>query len=185
MKRRVQLRMPRKTHRAWGAETLRCAVILSLLRGARGQSPCTLYEAEDATASNTDNPLRGPSKGWNHEGYTGSGFMDYGASSGDYLEWNVWANATWQADATWQANATWRYALSGNNRDLSLSVNGDTVTIPTVRFPGTEFSWRTYKNTTSVVVTLRSGSNTIRLTANGASGANLDSMTLCSWREQL
>ena len=147
--------------RSWGAATLRCAVVLSLLRDARGQSSCTpgLYEAEDAAAS-------GPKQESKHKGYTGSGFMDYAANFGDYLEWTVSASVPTRADATG------RYALARDyQRDLSLSMNG--VTIQTVSFPGIG-SWADYGNTTGVMVTLSSKSNTIRLTANGTSGGNLD-----------
>ena len=65
-----------------GAATLRCVVVTSLFRGARGQSPCATYEAEDAAAS-------GPNLMSNHEGFTGAGFMDYDAATEDFLEWTV------------------------------------------------------------------------------------------------
>jgi len=131
---------------------------LVLLVGGEASAASTVYEAEDATAS-------GPVFANNHPGYTGTGFMDYWNPSGDYLEWTV------TASSAARCQLRFRYALRTGNRPLEIRVNGAVVE-SSLSFPGTG-SWSTWR-TTSTFVELVSGTNTVRATAIGSSGANVD-----------
>ena len=124
---------------------------------------CGEYEAEDATAS-------GPQFESSHAGFSGTGFMDFVANDGEYLEWTVAASSTTFIHMNWQ------YALKYGSRNLQLSVNGETL--QEVAFPGSG-SWSTWTRTSSVSARLTEGSNTIRIASNGNSGANIDQMRVC------
>ena len=65
--------------------------------------------------------------------------------------------------------------LASGSRPLELKVNG-AVVAPHLLFPRTG-AWTTW-STASVVTTLKAGDNTIRLTATGASGPNVDALTV-------
>ena len=124
---------------------------------------CGEYEAEDATAS-------GPQFSVIHAGFSGTGFMDFVANDGEYLEWTV------AASSTTVITVDWRYALQYGSRNLGLSVNGDTL--QEVAFPASG-SWSTWTRTASVSATLTEGGNTIRIASIGNSGANVDQMRVC------
>ena len=124
---------------------------------------CGEYEAEDATAS-------GPQFESSHAGFSGTGFMDFVANDGEYLEWTVAASSTTFIHMNWQ------YALKYGSRNLQLSVNGETL--QEVAFPGSG-SWSTWTRTASVSATLTEGGNTIRIASIGNSGANVDQMRVC------
>ena len=69
-----------------------------------------------------------------------------------------------------------RYANgSTGDRPLEMKVNGS-VAQPTLAFPATG-AWTTWK-TVKVTVNLVAGANKVRLTAAGASGANMDALTV-------
>jgi uncharacterized delta-60 repeat protein len=122
------------------------------------------YEAEAATAR------VGAVVASNHPGYTGSGFVDFANASGDYVEWtiNVPSAGTYALD--------FRYANgSSAARPLELRVNG--VASPTRVAFGPTGSWATWRTATATA-TLSAGSNTIRITAVGSNGANVDSLTV-------
>jgi hypothetical protein len=122
-----------------------------------------VYQAESATRS-------GAVVSTANAGYTGSGFVDYVNSSGDFIEWTV--NATAAGSRTLE----FRYANGGNaDRPLEVKVNG-AVASARVSF-GTTGSWTTWK-TVRITVTLLAGDNKIRLSATGSSGPNVDSLTL-------
>ncbi|HYO93692.1 MAG TPA: carbohydrate-binding protein [Polyangiaceae bacterium] len=89
-------------------------------------------------------------------GYTGSGYVNANARAGSYVQWNV------SASAAGQASVSIRYANGTTSaRRGELRLNG-TVINPSLSFPGTG-SWATW-NTVVVSVTLRAGSNELRLT---------------------
>jgi chitinase len=106
----------------------------------------------------------------NHPGYTGTGFVDYAAASGGYIEWKA-------SSGTTSVKLTFRYANgSQGNRPTAITVNGTTVTTLTFGVTG---SWSTWK-TVSVTVTLKTGTtNTIRATATTlVGGPNVDWLEL-------
>jgi hypothetical protein len=75
---------------------------------------------------------------------------------------------------------TFRFANGGaTDRPLELKVNG-TVVRPALSFPRSNFSgagWSDWR-TVTVSVPLIAGANTVRLTAIGQSGPNLDALTV-------
>ncbi len=124
--------------------------------------PQTL-EAETAT-------LAGPQVASNHSGYTGSGFVDYVNSSGDYISWSA------EVPSAGTYVLSFRYALGSNgNRPLEIKVNGN-VAAASLSFTPTG-SWTNWQSV-SVSVALNAGTNTIRATAIGSSGANLDHLMI-------
>jgi glucose/arabinose dehydrogenase len=128
-----------------------------------GGSTSTTLQAEDATLSNA-------TVATNHTGFTGTGFVDYANQAGGYVQFTV------SRSAAGSATLTFRFSnASGATRPASVMVNGTTVT--TINFAATA-DWNTW-TTASATVTLKSGSNTIRLTGTGATGGpNLDSLTI-------
>lgn len=118
-----------------------------------------ILEAEDATINKATIDTK-------HPGFTGSGFVDYLNNTGDYIEWSLNSNTGGKA------TLVFRYANgSSNNRPLKLEVNGVVVTA-SLSFPPTG-GWDQWK-TISVDADLQPGTNKIKLTAIGYSGANLD-----------
>ena len=125
----------------------------------------TVYEAEDALRSGAAFS-RDPAVG----DYTGRGFVDYVNASGDYVEWTV------DADAAGEHALAVRYANgSSRSRPLELRVDGEVV-VGQVAFAATG-SWGTWRTETQRV-TLSAGSHTVRLTAVGSSGPNVDSLAV-------
>jgi hypothetical protein len=123
----------------------------------------TALEAEEAAKVGVVNATL-------HTGYTGAGFGDYINASGDYLEWT----ATVPSAGTYTLE--FRYGLlasasNGSNRPLEIRVNG-TVTQASLAFPGRP-AWTDW-GTVSTTATLVAGENTIRATAIGYSGPNID-----------
>lgn len=123
----------------------------------------TVYQAENAV-------LVGAVVSNIHAGYTGTGFVDYVNPSGDYIEWTV------SVPAAGSYTLDFRYGNGGTtNRPLELRVN-QTVVNGSLPFTPTG-SWTTW-GISGTPVSLNSGANTIRLTAVGSSGANIDSLTI-------
>jgi pectate lyase len=97
------------------------------------------YEAEDAV-------YVGPIFSNYHGGYTGTGYVDYQNSSGDYVEWTV------NASEDGIASLEFRYALGSGDRPLEIMVNGQVVE-PSLSFPSTG-SFGTWDYTSILMVTL-------------------------------
>jgi hypothetical protein len=122
-----------------------------------------LLEAEAAARS-------GPKIATDQAGFTGTGYADFIAASGEWIEWTV--TSTTARTAT----LDFRYANgTTSDRPLELRVNGSVLN-SRLPFVGTS-AWTTWR-TVSVTVSLQAGANKIRLTSIGASGANLDSLTV-------
>jgi len=124
-----------------------------------------IHEAEDAT-------LSGSAISTNHLGYSGTGFVDYVNPSGDYVEWTV------DAATAGQYALRFRYALLSGDRPLEISVNSQVVD-PGLSFPATG-SFSNWGMTADVNANLNSGINTIRATAIGSSGANVDYLEIAT-----
>gem|GEM_PF-1077349 len=118
-----------------------------------------IYQAEDAL-------LSGPQFATNREGYTGRGFADYINNSNDYIEWTVFAHYTGQH------RLTFRYALAAGSRPLDIRVNGQLVAAAHP-FPNTG-SYDVWTHTPNLSVVLNTGYNTVRATAIGYQGPNVD-----------
>ncbi|HEY5748045.1 MAG TPA: PQQ-dependent sugar dehydrogenase [Chryseolinea sp.] len=121
-------------------------------------------EAENAT-------LSGPVVSNVHAGYMGTGFADYINASGDYVQWSP------SIPVAGSYTLTFRYALVSGARPLSVSVNG-TVVNASLGFPQTG-AWTTW-STVSITTNLNAGTNTIRTTAIGSSGPNVDNLVIQS-----
>jgi fibronectin type 3 domain-containing protein len=100
-----------------------------------------------------------------HAGYTGTGFGDYINPTADYIQWTV--NAPAAGTYTLQV----RYALATGSRPLEIRVNG-LVVVASQPFPATG-AFTTWGNST-LTANLNAGANTVRATAIGSSGANVD-----------
>jgi hypothetical protein len=105
----------------------------------------------------------------NQSGYRGEGFLDFINLSNDYIKWTVYVPST----NTY--TLSFRYALASGNRPLKLTIN-DEVKIASVSFPatGTWTNWSDY----TTMQTLHAGTNTVMLTAIGASGGNFDELSI-------
>ncbi|PRX28273.1 PelA/Pel-15E family pectate lyase [Orenia metallireducens] len=125
-----------------------------------------ILEAEKAKGSGTI-------VGTEHEGYTGTGFVDYKPNQpGGYLEWTV------DIPAAGKYTLQFRYGNGASaNRPAEIKVNGDVVE-PNLAFDSTG-AWDNWV-TTETTVNLQAGKNVIRATATGASGgANIDHLRVC------
>jgi autotransporter-associated beta strand protein len=123
-----------------------------------------LFEAELAA-------LSGARTATTYAGYSGTGYVDYQNASNDYVQWTVpLANGG-------RYTLAFRYALNSGSRPLQLTVNG--VVLTNVPFPATG-AWTNWSNTVPLAVTLNSGTNTIRTTAAGSNGGNVDYLLVTS-----
>lgn len=113
--------------------------------------------------------LDGAKVGDNHPDFSGTGFADYIHLTGDYIEWQV------NRSEAGLALVSFRYSNGKEpDRPLQLEVNG--VAINTnLSFPSTS-TWTKWA-TVTVTAYLNAGANTIRLTAIGYSGPNIDYLT--------
>ena len=118
----------------------------------------TDYQAESYSA------ISGCSVATDNSGYTGAGYVDYGGT-GTYAEWN---NINCNINGT--KTITFTYANGGStDRPCAITVNGNPA--GNVSF-STTGSWTTWV-TATINVTMNSGNNTLRITAN-SSGPNID-----------
>jgi hypothetical protein len=118
----------------------------------------TWYEAESATLSGAVAAAEWP-------GYSGTGYADYKNASGDYAEWTI------SLGQSGNHNLTFRYANgAGADRPLSITVNGGSAA--NLSFPATA-DWSTWSSVTRTV-SLPPGTYTVRATATGSSGPNID-----------
>ncbi len=124
----------------------------------------TAYQAEDATRSG---PVLGTAQELiDRPGWTGTGYLDFGNGASEYIQWTVTANSAGRH------RLSFRYALGATgSRPLSISVNG-TVVNSSLAFPYTG-SWGTWESV-ALDANLLKGTNTIRATVAGSSGANID-----------
>lgn len=107
-----------------------------------------------------------------NSGFTGTGYADYINMSGDYIEWNVDKNVSGST------LLTFKYANGGTaNRPLRLEVNGVAVS-SNLSFQPTG-AWSKWTSQ-SITANLNTGKNTVRLTAIGYSGPNIDYLTYSS-----
>lgn len=123
----------------------------------------TVFQAESATRS-------GAVVASNQSGYTGSGFVDFTANSAQYLQFDV------SVPSAGTYSLDFRYALgASSSRAMQLAVNGSVVS-SAFSFPPTG-AWTTWRVATAQA-SLNAGANTVRLTATGQSGPNIDALTV-------
>ena len=119
-----------------------------------------IYEAEDAL-------FEGARSSSSNEGYSGNGYVDYTDSgSSAFIEWKITSSKAETAEIAFV------YANGGSNRPLKLVVNGETI-VDLLPFYTTN-SWFNYLSSEKQRIELVEGENTIRISATGKSGANID-----------
>lgn len=120
--------------------------------------PQQIYLAQDAT-------LSGPLLLNANPGYIGAGYADYQNAYNDYVQWTV------QEPSAGTYTLLFCYANGGSgNRPLAITVNGaDVGTVPFAPTAG----WSDWVFQ-GMVVQLDAGQNTIRATATGQSGGNVN-----------
>jgi hypothetical protein len=126
-------------------------------------TPPGAYEAEDAV-------LTGAIVSASQSGFTGTGFADFLNLAGDNIDWTV------EAQNAGRYDLKFRYALQSGNRPLEIQINGQVVNAA-LSFPATG-NWATWQYVTLPSQQLLAGTNTIRLTATGSSGPNIDYLLL-------
>ena len=125
-------------------------------------SPFTL-EAEKAK-------LSGPLVKNTHPGYTGTGFADFINPSGEFIEWTFYVPAT----ANYKVGFRYSFATTAT-RNMQIMVNG---IIANASFPFTSTSSLSTWAYAYITTKLVQGINTIRATAIGSSGPNIDHILL-------
>ncbi len=123
-----------------------------------------VYQAEDAVIEGPGIAVESAQAGFN-----GTGYVDYAADAGESLTFAI------EAEASGVFTLAWRYALSSGDRPLALTVNG-VVVDPSLSFDATG-SFSTWGEV-SATAFLNEGLNTVTLASVGASGANIDEMTV-------
>lgn len=133
------------------------------LYSSGGGTTPVIYEAENAVRS-------GVTVGTSQTGYSGTGYADFVNNSGDYIEWTI------TRSSLSKVLLGFRYANGSTDRPLELKVNG-VVVHSSLSFSGTG-GWSIWSKTSQAAVTLNAGSNTVRITATGSGGANIDYLSI-------
>ncbi|MEQ0562368.1 CBM35 domain-containing protein [Amycolatopsis sp. NEAU-NG30] len=127
---------------------------------ARPVTPDTVLEAETATVS-------GAAVAHTGSGFTGTGYVDYQHNTGDYIQWNV------NAPTSGKYTLFFRYANGDTvDRPLAVTVDGGA---PTTEPFSTTIGWNTWQ-AKSMMVQLSAGAHTVRLSATGVPGPNIDNL---------
>lgn len=123
----------------------------------------SIHEAESAVIS-------GATVANSNSGYTSTGYVDYINNSNDNIQWvvNVPSAGTYSMQ--------FKYALNTGNRPLQIKVNGNIVSA-SLDFMSTG-SWTTWKYTNKITMQLAKGNNTVKATAIGMNGGNIDHLLL-------
>jgi hypothetical protein len=146
---------PRRSARSTGIQQ---STETSATAFAPGPTSGVVYEAEQANVSGARLETK-------RDGFNGTGYVDYRASSGDYIEWTV------RAKSTGEHRLTFRYALKKPARQLELKINGAVVRESFV-FPSTG-DWKSWEYVDTVAA-LKEGKNKVRLSTTGSNGGNVD-----------
>ena len=120
-------------------------------------------QAEDAF-------LAGTIRANNHIGYKGTGFADFQNLKEDYVEWTV------KIDVPGTYNLGFTYA-NGDAADRPLQIKNNEASLGIFSFTSTS-SWSSWSFLSGPNVFLTSGVHTIRATAIGSSGPNIDELSL-------
>lgn len=126
-------------------------------------NPCALKQAESAQWS-------GPVFATVYKGYTGSGYVDFGSTTGEWVEWQV----TVPTAGAWTIGI--RYANGGSqDRPCAVLVDGATVN-ESLNFArtGSFTEWRWLPQ----AVTMGAGLHTVRVRSTINNGPNIDAITL-------
>jgi glucose/arabinose dehydrogenase len=122
--------------------------------------PNVIFEAEAAS-------FKGPIVTTKHPGFTGTGYLDFQNSTGDFVQWSV------DAAAAGARAMNVRYA-NGGSGTISVRVTVNGTNLPTnLSMPFTGSGWTVWK-TASFTANLNAGTNTVRLTTIGSGQPNVD-----------
>lgn len=124
----------------------------------------TTYEAE------TNTTLSNAVIETTHSSYSGSGYVNFNASSDASIQWS-----SINCAVTGTKNVKFRYALESGTRNLDVYVNGSKV-ISNAAFAATG-GWAVWGETT-LQVPMNEGSNTLKVITTGTEGPNIDSITV-------
>ena len=124
-------------------------------------------EAEDAN-------VKGAAITNNNAGHSGSGYVDFHAKSGESIEW------TTQVEESGEYILRFRYAVAGGNRPLDVSLNGTNL-LEKAPFNDSGH-WENWVDL-DIPAVLKKGKHTVRLSSIGASGPNVDSLSLVSKKD--
>ena len=127
----------------------------------------TTYEAESGTT------LSDSSVQSSYSGYSGSGYVQFQASSGAAIQWNSIGIGT-----TGTKNVKVRYALQSGTSNLDVYVNGAKV-LSHVAFAatGSPAAW----GEQSIQVPMSSGTNTLQFVATGEEGPSIDNIHVTAY----
>jgi hypothetical protein len=130
-----------------------------------GDTP-TQYESENATRS-------GATTATDYSGYTGSGFVKFGTSTSQYVQFDVYraSSGAKYLDFRFSNGST-------ANKPMEISVNGTVVASKQAFNPtGSNTTWAT--SSTSTTVNLNAGKNTVKVrVATSAGGPNIDNLKI-------
>lgn len=125
--------------------------------------PSAILESEAATLNNAVVAS-------NRDGFTGTGFVDFINSTGDFIQW------TYNKMQAGTAALQFRYANGSlADRPLKLEVNNVEIN-PRLAFPPTG-SWTTWSATRDTALLVK-GPNIIKLSTIGSNGSNIDHLAL-------
>lgn len=129
----------------------------------------TTYEAETGTT------LTSSAVDSTNSGYSSTGYVDFQASSNAAVQWN-----NIMIGSTGTKNIRVRYALQDGPNNLDVYVNGTKV-LSNVAFAATG-SWTTWGET-SIQVSMKNGTNTLKLVTTGTEGPNIDNINVSPYVE--
>lgn len=101
-------------------------------------------------------------------GQSGDSYVNYPSGSGGFIEWPV------NVDEPGDYTLTVHYALQSGDRPLTLSVNGQKIRTDSYPITGSWSQW----SDAQAPVTLKAGTNTVRLTSAKDDGPNIDYLTV-------
>ncbi len=138
--------------------------------------PLTALEKNDDGLEAEHAKYKGPVKSSSNQGFSGPGYLDFGETSGQFVEWTI------KIEKEGVHLLRFRYA-SGDSRPLKLSVDGETdLLAPAIPFPGTG-SWTSWKYA-EAKRNLQPGKHKVRLTSGKKKGPNLDRLEIISPKDK-
>ncbi len=140
--------------------------------GATTQTTVRVFASSNATYEAELAALSGAKTASTYAGYSGTGYADYQNASNDYIQWTV------PLSVGGPYALSFRYANNSGTKPLRLTVNGAIVGTNTYAATG---AWTAWSNTVPIMVTLTNGTNTIRTTAIGSNGGNIDYLLVTSF----
>ncbi|NBC97041.1 MAG: carbohydrate-binding protein [Deinococcus-Thermus bacterium] len=120
------------------------------------------FEAEAAAPAGTVTTLAA------NPGFSGTGYVDFGTSATDALEWTVDLDAA----GTFELVVGYANGGLGEDRSLELEVDGEVIERLEFAPTGTWLGWD--EQATSAPLTLATGTHAIRVNSDGGEGPNVD-----------